>query len=61
MLFGTVGSKINSMEHRLLVGTSLEAGVANKSDAACFSLGIETILNASKFIIRSQNYILITF
>ena len=48
MLSSTVGLKINSMEHQLLVGTSLAAEVANKSATAFFSLGIETILNASK-------------
>ena len=54
MFSGTTGLKINSMEHWLLVGTSLTTKVANKSAAAFFSLGIETILNASKFIRRSQ-------
>ena len=43
---GTEGLKSNSIEHLLLEGTSLAAEVANKSAAALFSLGIDTIFNA---------------
>ena len=43
---GTKVLKSNSIEHLLLEGTSLAAEVANKSAAAFFNLGIETILNA---------------
>ena len=42
ILSGTIGLKSNSIEHRLLVGTSLAAKVANKSTDAFFNLGIET-------------------
>ena len=42
---GIASLKINSIEHLLLVQTSL---------AAFYNLGIEIILNASKFIRRSQ-------
>ena len=50
MLSGTEGLKSNSIEHLLFVGTSLAAEVANKLAAAFFTLGIEKILNASKFV-----------
>ena len=43
---GTEGLKSNSIGHMLFEGTSLAAEVANKSAAAFFSLGMDTILNA---------------
>ena len=43
---GTKGLKSNSIEHLLFEGTSLAAEVANKSAAAFFSRGMDTILNA---------------
>ena len=44
---GTEGLESDSIEHLLLEGTSLAADqVDNKSAAASFSLGIDTILNA---------------
>ena len=53
ILSGRASLKRSSIEHQLLVGTSLAANVANKSAAAFFSLVIETILNALKFTIKS--------
>ena len=46
MLSGTEGLKSNSIEHLLFKGTNLATEVANKSAAAFFNLGIDTILNA---------------
>ena len=43
---GTEGLKSNSIQHLLFEGTSLAVEVANKSTAAFFSLGMDTILNA---------------
>ena len=54
ILSGMECLKINSIEHLLLVRTSLATEVANKSVAEFFNLGIDMILNASKFVIRSH-------
>ena len=51
---GTEALKSSSTEHRLLEGTSLAAKVDNKSAAAFLSLGIDTMLNASKILSKSH-------
>ena len=51
---GTEGLKSSSTKDWLLEGTSLAAEVANKSVAAFLSLGIDTMLNASKILSKSH-------
>ena len=46
------GLKISSMEHLWLVGTNLEAEVANKSATTFCNLGIEFILKTLKCAIK---------
>ena len=53
-LFGTVGLKISSIAHFLLVGTNLAAKTTQNSAATFYNLGIEFILKALKHEIRFQ-------
>ena len=55
IMTGTEGMKSNSIEHLFFEGTNLAAEVASKSAATFFNLGMDTILNAWKFIRKSQN------